>query len=207
MELKPKLVICGSSHATRLYQACQRNANLKEKYSIIGNTRPGATWYNFKLDKGLLEQLGANDVVIIQFLGNDLIKPEIKRTFNPKIIHLLQFIPRSDAYVKTVREHLKKFLTNVKAKIYFIDDPYRHLSCCPAHAHSHPELLKYLVKRNRELKEIFSEYTVFDHRRLIKSMSFGKISHMSYYRKIMDDDVHMKENFYDEWAESLSTRI
>ncbi len=71
-------------------------------------------------------------------LGNDLIKPEIKRTFNPKIIHLLQFIPRSDAYVKTVREHLKKFLTNVKAKIYFIDDPYRHLSCCPAHAHSHP---------------------------------------------------------------------
>jgi hypothetical protein len=38
-------------------------------------------------------------------------------------------------------------------------------------------------------------------------MSFGKISHMSYYRKIMDDDVHMRENFYDEWAESLSTRI
>jgi lysophospholipase L1-like esterase len=204
MENKPKLVVFGSSHATRLLRQCQENSKLNNKYQIVGNTKPGTTWFSLNVNWELLLDLTDKDLLVVQFLGNDLLKKNIQITQNPHIFHLYKFEPKSDTYVNLVRKKLKELLAQVKAEIVIIDDPYRHLSCCTQHSHHGGELLRYLTKRNRELKRFFSEYTVLDHRKIITSYSNRRFRHMATYRSMFVDTVHLHDKFYAEWAESLA---
>ena len=71
----------------------------------------------------MLAQLTEKDVLVVQFLGNDLLKRHILITPNPKTIHLMKFVPQPDSYVEIVRGELKKKLSTLKCKILIIDDP------------------------------------------------------------------------------------
>jgi len=201
---KPKLCILGASHARRLYYACKENTYIISRYDVIGNVQSGATWQTFKFNDKMLGQLSKDDVLVVQFLGNDLLKRNISITPNPKTIHLLKFVPQPDSYVQIVRGNLKEKLKNLQCRIFMIDDPYRHLKCCEEH--HNPGLLGYLSKRNKELHDFFSEYIVLDHRRLC-SLPFRKLKCMSYYAGLLEDKVHFKNIIYKAWAEFLYERL
>ena len=200
MENKPKLSTLGASHATRHYAACKENSNIRSKYQVIGNVQSGATWNTFKFKDEMLAQLTERDVLIVQFLGNDLLKRHILITPNPKTIHLMKFVPQPDSYVEIVRGELKKKLSTLKCKIFIIDDPYRHLKCCKYH--KAPGLMQYLTKRNKELHTFFSEYTVLNHKNLC-SLSNRKLKSLSYYAGLLEDKVHFKGVIYRAWADNL----
>ena len=104
---KPRLVILGSSHATRLYNAIRENRQITENFEVLSNTKPGATLETLKINFGLIYSLTPRDYLCIQFLGNDLLKKNIKITKNPKVIHLEKFIPQSNKNVHEKRESLK----------------------------------------------------------------------------------------------------
>ena len=204
---KPKLVVLGASHATRLLSQIKENEVLSSKYEIIGNTKPGATWYSLPIDLELILDLQPQDVLIVQFLGNDLLKKHLLITQNPTKFHLTQFEPKSEAYITNVRTKLKEMLSEVKARVIIIDDPIRHLSCCPEHAANCPDLLKFLRTKNKELRRFFSEYTVLDHRRLFTSKSFRQFDHLATYKSVFVDTVHLHMKYYAEWAESLAKML
>jgi hypothetical protein len=113
---KPKLCILGASHARRLYLACKENTDIQSRYNVIGNVQSGATWHTFKFNNEMLGQLARDDVLVVQFLGNDLLKRNISITPNPKTIHLLIFVPQPDSYVQIVRGNLKEKLEKYSVK-------------------------------------------------------------------------------------------
>jgi hypothetical protein len=198
---KPRLVILGSSHATRLYNAIRENSQITEKFEVLSNTKPGATFETLKINFGLIYSLTPRDYLCIQFLGNDLLKRHIKITKNPKVIHLEKFIPQSNKNVHEKRESLRNILSIVQAKIYIIDDPLRHVNCCSVH--NHPGLMSYLHKRNKELKQYFgNSYEVLDHRKLINE-PFRKLKCIFHYKKILVDAVHLRPEYYQQWAQAI----
>lgn len=200
---KPKLVILGASHAKRLLEACKNNEEINSKFQVIGNVQSGATWQTLKYKEEMLKQLKEEDTLVVQFLGNDLLVRNILITPNPKIIHLTKFVPRPDSYVSAVRCLFKEKLATLKCKILIIDDPYRHLFCCESHVYK--GLVQYFAKRNAELKQVFSEYQVIDHRNLM-DLPFKKLKCIWYYSKLLEDTVHFKPVIYQAWARSLSER-
>jgi hypothetical protein len=204
---KPKLVVLGSSHATRLLSKIKENEVLSARFNVIGNTKPGTTWYTLNINYELLLDLTPSDVLIVQFLGNDLLKKHLLITQNPKKFHLTRFEPKSEAYITNVRTKLKELLSQVKARIIIIDDPIRHLSCCPEHAANCPDLLKFLRTKNKELKRFFSEYTVLDHRKLFTSKTYKQFDHLATYKSLFVDTVHLDLKYYAEWAESLAKML
>ena len=199
-----KLVILGSSHATRLHKSILANEDFAN-FEIIGNTRPGATFKSLKIDLNLLYSLTSSDVLIVQFLGNDLLNKFTKITYRPKIIHLLKFKPQSNRYVEYVRGQMKTLLESVKAKIIWIDDPYRHLYCCELHVY--PGLVSYLAKRNSELQEYFKDVcTVLDHRKIV-NFTFRHLKEIKRYKRLLCDSVHLRPEYYDQWAQSIISHL
>ncbi len=207
--MKPIVLVLGASHATRIYTALSKNKSI-EKFRLKNNTRPGSTLgspSNNKLciNYDLLSTLTEKDYVIVQFLGNDLLKKNICIERQPrKNIHILKFEPKSDEYLNKLRLTLKKILSITKAKVTIIDDIYRHVRCC--NNHLFPGLIKFFAKQNRELKNIFSEYTVLDHRKLL-GFNYHKIKSVTAYKQILVDSVHLKAIYYDKIAEYLITNI
>ncbi len=200
MEQKQKLVILGSSHAKRLYHACKDNQEITAKYQVIGNVQSGATWQTFRFNDEMLKQLKEEDTLVVQFLGNDLLKRRIDITPNPRVIHLTRFVPQPDSYMSIIRNKLKDKLSTLKCRILIIDDPYRHINCCEEHIYT--GLFKYFSQRNAELKRVFDEYRVIDHRSLM-SLPFKKLKCIAYYSSLLEDSVHFKPVIYQAWAQSI----
>jgi hypothetical protein len=197
---KPKLVILGASHAKRLLTACKENTGLTEKFEVLSNVQSGATWETFQFKNGLLNSLTSLDILVIQFLGNNLLQRHIDITPNPKTIHLTKFVPQPDSYVRIIREQFAEKLSSLKCKIYIIDDPYRHIGCCPNHEWK--GLLGYLGQRNRELHAFFSQYMVLDHRRMME-IPFRKLKCIRFYENLLEDKVHFYPVVYKAWANYL----
>jgi len=194
---RPKLVILGASHAKRLYLACLRNEKIQEKFELCDHTQPGATIRTLRLQDNFIKELTSRDSMIIQFFGNDMLKRHTHVTRNPKVIHLTKFEPQDKEYMIKVYHEFKEKIHNCHARIIFIDAPYRHLPCCTAHIHN--GLVKYLAKRNMEMKEMLSPYPVLDHRKL-SVHDFRNFRSIENYRKCLIDAVHLQPKCYDRWA-------
>jgi hypothetical protein len=173
---------------------------LRKKFEIFGNVQSGATWETFRFKDGLLNSLTSSDILVVQFLGNDLLQRHIDITPNPKTIHLTKFVPKPDSYVRIVREKLAEKLSRLKCRIFIIDDPYRHIGCCPNH--NWKGLLNYLAQRNKELHNFFCRYIVLDHRRIME-ISFRKLKCIRFYEDLLEDKVHFYPIVYRSWANSL----
>jgi len=207
--MKPIVLVLGASHATRIYTALTKNKNV-ENFRLVNNTRPGSTLGSPSSNKlcinyDLLSNLTEKDHVIVQFLGNDLLKKNIFIERQPrKNIHILKFEPKSDAYLNKLRLTLKQILSITKAKVTIIDDIYRHVRCC--NNHLFPGLIKFFAKQNRELKNTFPEYTVLDHRKIL-GFNYHKIKSVVAYKQILVDSVHLKPQYYEKIAEYLVNNI
>ncbi len=94
--MKPVVLVLGASHATRIYTALTKNKDI-DKFRVVNNRKPSSTLgspSNNKLciNYDLLSNLTVNDHVIVQFLGNDLLKKNIYIERQPqKNIHILKF--------------------------------------------------------------------------------------------------------------------
>jgi hypothetical protein len=69
------LYILGSSRANRIYQAAQKNENLLKNFKLKAIVKSGAKVSDLPVDD--LKQINANDVLLIQTFGNEIIKPYI----------------------------------------------------------------------------------------------------------------------------------
>jgi hypothetical protein len=199
-----KIVVLGASHATRIYSALLRHPKASE-FKFFKNTKPGASLgasssTQVPIDTKLYSDLRNTDIVLVQYTGNDLLEKRIQISKNPKNIHITEFIPKSDAYVNQARQKLEKILEKTSAKVIIIDDILRHVRCCKKHLF--PGLIRYLSKRNRELKAHFPDYLVLDHRRLINE-KFSKIRNLHSYKNLLEDSVHLKGIYYDQIADNL----
>ena len=207
--MKPKVLVLGASHATRIHTALIAD-NRANNFKIINNTKPGSTLGSPSTNKlcinyDALANLSENDYVIVQFLGNDLLKKNIWIERYPrKNIHLTKFEPKSENYLNNLRQTFKKILAITKAKVIIIDDIYRHVRCCKNH--DFPGMIKFFTKQNKALKETFSEYTVLDHRKLL-GFNYHKIKNVTEYKKILVDSVHLRKAFYSKIAEYLYSNI
>lgn len=205
---KRKLVIIGYSHAKRLHNSCKQNENLRKLFDIQAVTFAGKTWPQVKgkITEVLNKPFNSKDILLFQIFGNDLLKKGVHvKDFKTGIIHLRKFSPVEDSDLLKIYNQFQQILAQTSATVILIDNPCRHLQCCAVHKEEQTELASYFRKRNREFAEKFVLYSVLDHRKLIPSISLRKLKHVRFYMELMDNDtVHLKPEFYDEWAASLA---
>jgi lysophospholipase L1-like esterase len=172
---------------------------------LEGKPRPGLV--TDKLDFTPLSQdlisLSERDIVICQCLGNELIEKHITKVGGH--FRLDRFVPKTDAQVEQSYFILHSFLRFARAKVYIIDNPYRHLrgpqgQFCP------PGLHGYWAKRNKELVDRFPLYSVYNHRHL---MGYGikKLQNKNFYSDLQIDGVHFRTEVYNRIAISLKNWI
>jgi hypothetical protein len=94
--------------------------------------------------------LTENDILILQLFGNDWLQKYIKCTRKDKAkkFHLLKYVPVPQSKILEKYAHLKGMLSQLKCKIFFIDNIYRHLNCCSQHVHK--EIWKFWTTQNKE---------------------------------------------------------
>ena len=196
------LYILGSSHANRIYQAAQKNGNLLKNFKLKAIVKSGAKISDLPVDD--LKQINANDVLLIQTFGNEIIKPYIfiERTGKGKTIHLKKFEPINQSKIQDSYAYLQHLLsTTAKCEVFIIDNPIRHLNCCKKHRFS--DLASFQRKQNKILKTVFKEQTVINHETLIFNQ---KERRQSGYTKLFSDTVHFKNRHYEKMIETFCKR-
>ena len=198
--MKPKLFIIGSSHANRIFAACEKNSEITKKFELKNLSIPGATFDKIRKNFEKIELTSPEDVVIIQCFGNDLLKKHIKiERFPKKIIHLTKFEPVDLKLIEQVFLELQEIVNKLECNFLVVDIPFRHLHCCVHHRFS--GLIAFFSNANKLLKKIFKE-KVIDHRRLL-GVSRNRIKMAKFYQDTLCDTVHFYPKYYAKMAETL----
>ena len=198
--MKPKLFVIGSSHASRIFAACEKNSEITKKFELKNLSISGATFDRIRKNFEKIEITSPEDVVIIQCFGNDLLKKHIKiERFPKKIIHLTKFEPVDLKFVEQLFFELQKIVKQLECNYLLIDIPYKHLHCCVHHRYE--GLMAAFAKANKLLKNIFKE-KVIDHRRLL-GVSRHRIKMAKFYQNTLCDTVHFYPKYYAKMAETL----
>ena len=208
---KRKLVIIGSSHATRLFKSCKNNQILQQNFDLLSYTINGGTFLKLKhiIAQALKQPFTSQDVIVFQLFGNDWFKKGLHaKDFKTGIIHLRKFDPAEDKDVEDIYHQFRQLLKETSANVLVIDNPHRHINCCLEHESISRRIAPYFTRRNKELAKFLSEYVVIDHRRLLPEFSMRKLKQTPNYVKILDiDTVHLKEECYDQWSTSIARQL
>ena len=201
----PKLLVLGSSHAQRIFNAIQRS-NLYKKYEILTCFKSGARI--FDLDLSIIAQLSKDDIVIIQLFGNEILKKAIqieRRSNGGKTIHLTKFSPCPQEKIQQGYKKLLQALNSnqsiLSSNVFIIDNAIRHLNCCKNHVFK--GLFAFQAKQNKILARTFKKFNVLDHRRLIGSKRSVKRS----YYEMFFDTVHFRSEVYDTLVRNLRAKF
>jgi hypothetical protein len=190
----------GGSHASRIQIAFSKIPNIHKFYKIESHIQKGATIEQFQVK---IDHLGPNDLLIVQLLGNDLLERQIER-YQGRIC-LKKFIPISEEKLETKYLILSKLLSGIRASIYLIDNPYRHLRGNKEKV-PFPGLKNYWHKKNQQLKLRFPEVTVIKHTSLLEE-SKRKLKISRFYASLMPDDVHFEQRIYAIMVQKLLCKI
>jgi len=178
---KPKILVFGSSHAKRLFDAMLRDDNIRDEFELYSNVKSGATIQNFTVNYGLLESLSEDDFVIVNFLGNDW------------------FEPKSFLEIATQFVWLGEVLERTRARVIILDNPLRHIRCC--NRHRYPGLIRFWRQKNHDMRIIYSNagHTVLEHQSVLR-LSRTEWRQMGNYATLFSDTVHFKPYVYCQIA-------
>jgi len=197
---KPRVLVFGSSHAKRLFDAMIRDDNFRDEFELYWNVKSGATIENFTVNYGLLESLSEDDFVIVNFLCNDWLHKNIEFTYTPqKVIHLTKFEPKFFPEIATQIVWLGEVLERTRARVIILDNPLRHIRCC--NWHRYPGLIQFWRQKNHDMRTIFSNagHTVLEHQSVMR-LSRTEWRQMGNYTTLFSDTVHFKPYVYCQIA-------
>ena len=205
--MRPRVFICGSSHALRIKNAILSDQFWVDNYIIKSYARPGASFSELTFPD--FSKLSKKDLVIIQCFGNDLFEKyiEVERTPAGKIIHLTKVKPILEEKIAKLYGLLKEKIENSKAHVIVLDNILRHLKCCVDHYS--PEVGEFQSRQNAILREYFQaipNVLSLDHKTLL-GISIRHLEDEEVYALLYEDGVHLQKKYYHRIAKELKKQI
>lgn len=207
MSTQPKInILCwGGSHQRRITKHL-RELCINTNFMVYDKTIPGlslSTLSSFPLREA--KRLKEQDFLIIQVGGNDIFIRDHSLQKIPKknnIFHLEKFLPNSEEILSNLFVSLGKMIDGLICKILIIDNPFRHLFCCPTHS-NFKNILRVQTSANKILHTILKEKA--------QTLSHFKVFGISCkekrlprrYASLQPDSVHFEDRYYRSAAEYL----
>jgi lysophospholipase L1-like esterase len=200
--MKPVIYFTGSSHGKRLYSAFLNLPVLTENCELKNYAKSGCKYENLVLPN--LDTLTANDYLIIQVFGNNLLEKHIRVKYidGKKQFMLTRYKEVPENYILKIYSELLQRLKNCKGTLIILDSPPRHLNHTPRKIAI--KVLKLFQARNKLLHDVFKNSGIhtIDHRKFIgfKNRTTRTVSGFSQH---LCDNVHLTPEAYREIANNI----